>query len=188
MGRGYAALCACRLMADHPHENLRIFNRGISGHRVPDLAERWTVDTLALKPDVVSLLIGVNDLWHKMDGRYDGSVDDFALGYTGLLERTAAALPNARLVLCEPFVLRCGAVSDRWFPEFDHRRAVVAALATRFETDFVPFQQVFDTALAGGSAPDYWATDGVHPTPAGHQLMADAWLRVVVGSAPAEQH
>jgi lysophospholipase L1-like esterase len=183
LGCGYAYLVTCRLLGDAPAAGLRAFNRGISGHRVPDLLERWPRDTLALAPDVLSLLIGVNDLWHKLGGRYDGSVRDFELGYRSLLEGTRRALPRARLLLCEPFVLRCGAVDARWFPEMDERRAVVPRLAREFGASLVPFQSVLDDAVGRGFAPEQLAADGVHPTLAGHQLLADAWLEVLGAAA-----
>lgn len=179
MGRGYAYLAMCRLLADRPGSGLAVYNRGISGDRVPDLSERWGTDCVALQPDVLSILIGVNDLWHKMEGRSSGTVAQYESGYAELLEQTRRALPRTRLVLCEPFALRCGAVTERWFPEFDERRAVAARLAQRSGAAFVPFQDVFDRALRAGSTPEYWAADGVHPTPQGHQLMADAWLASV---------
>ena len=179
MGRGYAYLAMCRLLADSPARALAVYNRGISGNRVPDLRARWDADCVGLQPDVLSILIGVNDLWHKMEGRSSGTVAQYESGYAELLEQTRRALPQTRLVLCEPFALRCGAVTERWFPEFDERRAVAARLAQRSGAAFVPFQDVFDRALRAGSTPEYWAADGVHPTPQGHQLMADAWLASV---------
>jgi lysophospholipase L1-like esterase len=118
----------------------------------------------------------VNDIWHKMDGRYAGSVADYEQGFGGLLAQTRQALPRAHLVIGEPFALRCGAVTERWFPEFDQRRAAAARVAREAGATFVPFQAIFDRAISNGSGPEWWATDGVHPTPAGHQLMAEAWL------------
>lgn len=178
MGNGYAYLAMSRLLADRPELELKVYNRGISGNRVPDLRGRWTSDCLDLEPDVLSILIGVNDQWHKLDGRYAGTVQDYEVGYRELLETTRRARPGMAIVICEPFVLRCGAVTDRWFPEFAERRAVAGSLARELDLPLVPFQLIFDRANAR-AAPEYWAADGVHPTPAGHQLMADAWLDVV---------
>jgi lysophospholipase L1-like esterase len=179
LGRGYAYLAAARLLADQPRQGLMIWNRGISGNRVPDLLARWQTDCIDLQPDLVSILIGVNDLWHKFDGRYTGSVADYEQGYRELIEQTQQAAPQAQLVLCEPFVLRCGVVTAKWFPEFDQRREVAGKLAREYRTLFVPFQSSLDRALADDSPPSYWTADGVHPTAAGHQLLADAWLGAV---------
>ncbi|MCP3915613.1 MAG: SGNH/GDSL hydrolase family protein [bacterium] len=177
LGRGYAMLAAARLLADHPSRKLKVHNRGISGNKVPDLEARWEADCIELKPDLVSILIGVNDIWHKLNGRYDGTVAGYEEELHRLLDRTRSALPKVTLVLCDPFVLRCGAIDDKWFPEFDERRAAAARQAKVFDVLWVPFQEMFDE-LAKDGEPAYWAGDGVHPTLAGHQKMADAWVRV----------
>lgn len=178
LGSGYAFLLACHLLAQHPAANLKIYNRGISGNKVYQLAERWDKDCIALKPSVVSILIGVNDIWHTLNGNYQGTVEIYERDYRALLERTQRELPGVRLVICEPFVLRCGAVNDKWFPEFDHYRAAARRVATDFHAVFVPFQSMFDQA-AQEAAPAYWAADGVHPTLAGAYRMARAWLDAV---------
>ena len=175
LGRGYPSPIAGGLLADHPKLGLQIYNRGISGHKVPDLDGRWDKDTLDLNPAVLSILIGVNDIWHKLNGKYDGTPEVYRDGFTALLKRTKSALPKVQLVICEPFVLRCGAVKDNWFPEFEERRAFAEEVAKNAGTIWVPFQKMFDAAVAAGTEPAYWAADGVHPTQAGHALMAKTW-------------
>ena len=178
LGGGYAFFIAAQLLAAQRDPELKIYNRGISGHKVFQLAERWDKDCLALKPDVVSILIGVNDIWHKLNGRYDGTIEIYERDYRALLERTTRELPGVKLVVCEPFVLRCGAVNEKWFPDFDGYRAAARKVATAFDAVFVPFQSMFDEATED-APPAYWAGDGVHPTIAGAQLMAQAWLDAV---------
>jgi lysophospholipase L1-like esterase len=177
-GRGYPYLISAYLLATHPEADLQCYNRGISGNKVPDLEARWQKDTMDLKPDVLSILIGVNDIWHKLGGRYNGTVDDYEQGFTKLLQWTKKELPGTKLVICEPFVLRCGAVNDTWFPEFDQRRAAAKRVADAADTIWVPFQSMFDDAVKLAK-PEYWARDGVHPTMAGHALMARFWLEKV---------
>jgi len=178
LGRGYACLLAGALLADHPDARLQVYNRGISGNKVPDLAARWKEDTVELKPTILSILIGVNDIWHKLNGRYEGTVEDYQTGYRELLKGTLKELPGVRIVICEPFVLRCGAVHEGWFPEFDERRAVARRLAEEMGFCFVPFQSMFDEATKH-APPAYWAADGVHPSLAGHALMAKRWREVM---------
>ena len=178
LGMGYPMMIAGGLMRDHPTSKLKIYNRGISGNKVPDLDARWQEDCIDLKPAIVSILIGVNDIWHKLNGRYDGTVQVYETGLRKLLARTAEALPQTRIVICEPFVLRCGAVNDSWFPEFDQRRAACKKVAQTLSLDFVPFQTMFDEATTD-VPPNYWAADGVHPTMAGHALMAQKWREIV---------
>ncbi|QNN21895.1 SGNH/GDSL hydrolase family protein [Planctomycetales bacterium ZRK34] len=178
LGHGYPMMLGTQLLGIHPYKKLQVYNRGISGHKVPDLAKRWQKDTIDLKPSLLSILIGVNDIWHKLGGRYNGTVEDYDTGFTQLLADTKAALPDVRLVVCEPFVLKTGAVNDSWFPEFDQRRAVAKKVAEAAGATWVPWQSVFDEAAK--HAPDkHWLGDGVHPTTAGHALMAATWLDAV---------
>jgi lysophospholipase L1-like esterase len=175
-GRGYAAMVAAHLLDRCADLDLVCYNRGVAGNRVSHLRARWDADCLALKPDVLSVLIGVNDMYHKMDNRYDGTVVDYEREYRLLVDETRRALPGITLVLGEPFVLPVGAVTARWFPEFDERRAAARRVAERFGAIWVPYQGVFDEAVTEEKPAAFWTSDGVHPTPAGHALMAGAWL------------
>jgi lysophospholipase L1-like esterase len=182
LGSGYAWLAAAPLLVDRPSAGLKIFNRGISGHKVFQLAERWQADCLDLKPDVLSILIGVNDIWHKLDGKYEGTLEIYERDYRALLERTRKALPKVKVVVCEPFVLRCGAVNEKWFPEFDHYRAAARRVAQTYAAAFVPFQTMFDEAIKY-APPEHWAKDGVHPSAPGASLMAQTWLGIISGKS-----
>lgn len=182
LGTGYPHHLAAYLLMRQAGRGLKIHNRGISGNKVPDLDARWQADCVDLRPDVLSILIGVNDIWHARNGNYDGTVATYESGYAALLARTREALPDTKLVVCEPFVLRCGAVKDDWFPEFDERRAAAKRVAEGAGATWVPFQSTFDEAVGRGTEPSYWAGDGVHPSVAGHGLMAAAWLRAVAES------
>lgn len=178
LGKGYAWMAGSHLLVDYPDAGLKVFNRGISGHKVYQLAERWDADCLDLKPNILSILIGVNDIWHKLNGKYDGTVETYEKDYRALLQRTKTALPDVKLVICEPFVLKCGAVNDSWFPEFDAFRAAAKKVAAEFQAVFVPFQGAFDRAVAY-APPEHWAADGVHPSPYGAALMAHEWILAV---------
>jgi lysophospholipase L1-like esterase len=178
LGKGYAWLAAAQLLLDRSGDNLKIFNRGVSGNKVFQLADRWQEDCLNLKPNVLSILIGVNDIWHKLNGQYDGTVEKYQTDYAALLKRTRDALPEVRLVICEPFVLRTGAVTDKWFPEFDAYRAAARSVAKEAGATFVPFHEMFEAA-SQLAPPERWAKDGVHPDPDGAALMAHAWLKAV---------
>lgn len=176
MGAGYAWMAASHLLVERPADGLKAFNRGISGNKVFQLAERWDADCLALRPDVVSILIGVNDLWHRRNGDYDGNLETYQADYRRLLERTKDALPAVKLVLAEPFVLMCGAVDASFREELAGFQETVRDLARDFSARLVRYQAAFDAAV--GLAPaDHWAADGVHPSPFGAALMAHAWLR-----------
>jgi len=181
LGGGYALLAAADLLNTFPTKNLTIYNKGISGNKVYQLAERWQTDCLDLNPAVLSILIGVNDYWHKHNGNYDGTVEIYEKDFKALLKRTREALPETKLVICEPFaVLGCKAVDGTWFPEFDKYRDVALKLSGEFDTIFIPYQSIFAKA-SKVAPPTYWTADGVHPTIAGAQLMAEAWMKYVFG-------
>jgi lysophospholipase L1-like esterase len=179
LGSGYPMLAGAALLNKYEALNLKVYNKGISGNKVYQLAERWDKDCLELKPDVLSILIGVNDLWHKLNGTYNGTIDIYRNDYIALLERTMKALPNLKLIICEPFAVNgVKAVDDKWYPEFYEYQKAAREIAKQFRATFIPFQSIFDEAQkrAPGS---YWTGDGVHPTLAGAQLMAKAWMKAI---------
>ncbi|MFA7184261.1 MAG: SGNH/GDSL hydrolase family protein, partial [Victivallales bacterium] len=170
LGAGYPALTAARLLADHPDKNIQVYNRGISGNRVVDLYARWKIDALNLKPDVLSILIGVNDTWHTFSSDNGVEVERYGRIYDEILTWTQNVLPQIKVVLCEPFVLEFGAVSAEWLEEIEARRKIVKELAEEFNFKFVPIQSILNEAVKK-APPKYWLWDGVHPSLAGHQLI-----------------
>lgn len=178
LGTGYAWFAASQLLVDRPDDGLKFYNRGFSGNKVYQLAERWQTDCLDLKPDVLSVLIGVNDYWHLVKHGYDGTLEKYEGDFKALLTQTQTALPSVKLVVCEPFVLKVGAVDDSWFPAFDGYRAAAKRVAKSVGAVFVPFQTMFERAVKI-APPERWAADGVHPTDDGAALMAHWWLRAV---------
>ncbi|MDR1723258.1 MAG: SGNH/GDSL hydrolase family protein [Tannerella sp.] len=178
LGMGYTLFTATAIMSKHADIQPKIYNRGISGNKVFQLRERWEVDTLAFMPDVLSILIGVNDYWHTLSGGYKGTVEVYENDLRDLLKYTKEKLPAVQLVLCEPFALRGGsAINDvAWFPMFNDYRVALKKLATEFDAVFVPFQAAFDEAVKV-APPTYWSGDGVHPDLPGRQLMAETWLK-----------
>ncbi len=182
LGQGYPFLASCQLLSKYPEKGLQLYNRGISGNKVFELADRWDTDCLSLKPNVLSILIGVNDFWHTIGLGYKGTIDIYRDDYKKLLTRTRQALPNVKLIIGEPFSVKGMSAIDnnRWYPAFDAYRQAARELATEFDATFIPYQSIFDKALE--TAPGiYWTNDGVHPSTAGASLMANAWLQVVKG-------
>lgn len=179
LGTGYAMLASSQLLQEHAGKDLKIANRGISGNKVYQLAERWEQDCLALKPSVLSILIGVNDFWHMLNGKYDGTVETYRKDLNALLERTKENLPDVKLIIGEPFaVTGTAAVNEKWFPRFDEYRAAAKEIAGKFNAVFIPYQSIFEKAAKTAPAV-YWTHDGVHPSLAGSKLMADAWMKSI---------
>lgn len=183
LGTGYAFITASELLYRFGDKDLKIYNKGISGNKVYQLAERWDADCLELKPNVLSILIGVNDFWHTLTNNYQGTIKTYHDDFQSLLERTMKQLPDVQLVIGEPFaVTGIKAVNEKWYPEFDKYREAARSMAEKFKAVFIPYQSVFDEAqkIAPGA---YWTFDGVHPTLAGANLMAHAWWKAVIGEA-----
>ncbi len=176
LGSGYPFLIGARILADHLGEGYQIYNRGVSGNRVVDLYARWKIDALNLRPDIISILIGVNDTWHEFERQNGVEVERYAKFYRMLIEWTLEKLPEVKLVICEPFVLNFGAVNDDWLGEMAARGKVARELAREYKQIFVPFQSVLNKAVERGGDPALLLADGVHPTMTGHQVLADAWL------------
>lgn len=177
LGTGYAMMAAAWFSACHPEKNVTFLNRGISGNRVKDLRTRWQDDCLNLRPTWVSILIGINDCWRRYDSNDPTSAENFESDYRTILENVRQEL-NANLILCEPFVLPHPADRENWREDLDPKIAVVRKLAREFKAIFVPL----DGAFAQASTlrpPSFWAGDGVHPSAAGHALIAQNWLKAV---------
>ena len=176
LGSGYAALLAAEIYGDQPEKDWRIFNRGISGNRVVDLYARWKKDALVLRPDVLSILIGVNDTWHEYNNQNGVEVPRYDEFLRRLLSWSLETLPELKIVLLEPFVLPFGVVGEAWPAEIAERGEVVRKAAEDFGAVFVPLQDKF-TEAAKKYGMEYWLRDGVHPTYAGHRLIAKEWMK-----------
>jgi acyl-CoA thioesterase-1 len=174
LGFGYAALTAAHLQARLASPQLKIYNRGIGGNRVCDLLGRFDADLLALKPTVVSILIGINDTWRRYDSNNATEAKAFERDYRALLEKIALHL-EARVVLLEPFLLHVPDDRYAWREDLNPKIDVTRKLAVEFGAELLPLDGLF--AQAATQAPAvYWADDGVHPTAAGHALIAETWL------------
>lgn len=175
MGTGYVLQIVGHLLGQHPERRYRCYNRGISGHKVFQLDDRWEEDALMLQPDVLSILIGVNDYWHVLDFNYDGTAAIYEHDFRQLLDRTREALPDIRLIIGEPFAVAGGTAIDERWNDFTAYQQAAKKIAADYEAVFIPYQSVFDEALKVAPA-SYWCPDGVHPSIAGAKLMANAWL------------
>lgn len=177
-GFGYPLLVSAQLGFECP-DAYRFLNRGISGNRVVDLYARIKRDFINLRPDVVSILIGVNDVWHEIGDRNGVAAEKFERVYSMLLEEILQAAPETRFLILEPFVTH-GHATDGVWDEFSTQVPLRAAAAKRvaeaFSQTFVPLQSVFDKAQTLAPA-THWTADGVHPTAFGHELIAREWVK-----------
>lgn len=177
LGNGYPLLIDSLFGMKFPELNVTFLNRGISGNRVVDLNNRWQEDCLDLKPDWVSIYIGINDTWRRYDSGDPTSTEDYKAGYRKLIERTKEAL-DAKLILVEPFVLPHPEDRRAWREDLDPKITAVRELSVEYGALLVPLDGLFAAASVQREAA-FWAPDGVHPSPAGHGLIAKAWLETM---------
>ena len=180
-GKGYVNLLKSQILHDQPDCDLFVYNLGISGNRVVDLYARWKEDCYNLAPNVVSILIGVNDVWSEYRRASGVEADKFRFVYDLLLAETKERLGDIALVLMEPFYLPAGdvpAMISSWEHDMPIRQGIVKDLAKAHGAIFVPLQAAFDKAT-NLAPPEHWLHDGVHPTEAGHWLIAQTWLQAV---------
>ncbi len=177
LGGGYAGMVASRFSAAFPTKGVRFLNRGVSGNRAVDLQARWDEDCLALKPDWVSIMIGINDTWRSFDSNDPTGTAEYEAACRNILTRTHDEL-GAKLILLEPFLLPVPEDRLLWREDLDPKIQALRGLSREFDAVYVPLDGLF-AAAATRRDPAFWAPDGVHPTAAGHALIADAWLNAV---------
>lgn len=177
LGNGYATVVASNLAVSHPGE-YEFLNRGISGNRIVDVYARIKRDIINLKPDYMSLLIGVNDVWHEFELQNGVDTEKFEKIYEMLITEIKEALPDIKIMILEPFVLEGIATAEKlndFRREVAEKAAVSKKIAEKFALPFIPLQKDFNEALE--HAPEgYWSADGVHPTAMGHGIIAKKWI------------
>jgi lysophospholipase L1-like esterase len=176
MGVGFPYLCSAHLQERFPRMGLKFTNQGISGNRICDLESRLANDVLPAKPTVVSLLIGVNDTWHQFSHGKPSPLPEFAVSYRRVLDSLKAA--HARLVIMEPFLLHTTPNLAIMRDDLNQRITIVRDLARQLAALYIPLDGMFQAA-ATTTPMQYWASDGIHPTPAGRALIANAWIDAV---------
>jgi len=177
LGNGYANMAASLFTAMYPEKNVRFLNRGIGGNRVPDLQARWQTDCIDLKPDWVSIMIGINDTWRGFDSNDPTATEAYEEGYRDILTQTRDKL-GANLVIIEPFLLPTPPDRLEWRVDLDPKIQAARRLAREFDAIYVPMDGIFAAATVHRD-PAFWAIDGVHPSQPGFALITHAWLKAV---------
>lgn len=177
-GFGYPLLVKAELSFEEP-QSYEFFNRGISGNRVVDLYSRIKNDIINLKPDIMSILIGVNDVWHEIMEQNGVENEKYFKIYSMMIEEIKEAIPDIKIMILEPFVLKGTATEENWeeFRTETLKRAQKAKeVAQKYNLKFIPLQEKFDK-LAESTPTSYWLYDGVHPTSAGHEFLKREWIK-----------
>lgn len=184
LGLGYPYFVSAQMGCEHPDE-YTFWNRGISGNRIVDVYARIKADILNLKPDYMSILIGVNDVWHEIEVQNGVSDEKFEKFYCMLIEEILEELPDIKIMIMEPFVLEASATSstpdqpERWstFNAGVRAKAAIARrVAEKYNLAFMELQDKLDKLCETAPA-SYWLGDGVHPTHIGHHFLKNEWLK-----------
>lgn len=179
VGVGYPLLVKASLGFKKPGK-YEFVNRGISGNRVVDVYARIKNDIINIKPDVISMLIGVNDVWHEFEESPNGvDADKYFKIYDMLIEEVKFALPNVKIMIMEPFVLKGSATEEKWDgfnTEVKKRAEMAKKIAEKYNLPYIELQNGFDE-LSKNIEGSYWLADGVHPTAMGHEYIKNEWLK-----------
>lgn len=182
LGAGYVRRVA--EMAAMTEPGIKVVNTGVSGDRTTDLLARWDADVIERKPDVLTIMIGVNDMWRRYDAGLPMSADEFAANYSTLLDRSIAELNLRRIVIMEPFLVPLTDEQVGWISEdLEAKIEVARDLATRYSATLIRLHDIFTVRAAAEGAASV-IDDGVHPSAGGHELIAQSWWSSVVPSLP----
>lgn len=184
-GSGYMYLCATFFQSKFPENDYQFFNRGISGNKLEDLEKRWEEDVIQIKPDVLSILIGTNDVNWSLKNHKSFNLEQWELRYRALIDRSLRANPKLKIILCAPFTAKTGKLKSS--EDYDIRKQMIEKCATSirkiakdYKAIFIPFNELFaflqGKEVVSPESP-YWIWDGIHPTPAGHAKMAEMWIK-----------
>ncbi|WP_035618581.1 SGNH/GDSL hydrolase family protein [Lacticigenium naphthae] len=178
LGKGYPLLVGSELFRKYPDYHFSFINRGVGGNKIRDLVDRWEVDCLNLKPDIVSILIGINDTWHNIDSDIFGTeaeFENFESDYRFLLKQVLQRT-DARVILIDPFVLAYPKDRSSWRKDLDPRIQIVRKMAREYQTDYIPLDALLNKTGLSYGFKFLTGEDGVHPTLAGHSFIAQEWL------------
>ncbi len=180
LGTGYVMMASNWFSAKYPEMRVTFLNRGVSGNRVKDLRMRWKEDCLKLKPNIVSILIGVNDTIGKYFWGRPTYIEDYKNDYRVILQQTSGTL-GAKIILLEPFLLKVAENEPELREDMNLVIEATRELSKEFDTYLVPLDRIFQNAT-NKREPAFWSADGIHPSSAGHALIAQSWLRTMIGN------
>ncbi len=179
LGEGYAKKVAEAVGILYPKTEIEFINRGISGNRVGDLFDRYEEDILAIKPDIISILIGINDTWRRYDSNDETLPVDFKHIYNTLLSDIKRDLPDTKIIIMEPFLLNSVPERILWREDLDPKIGIVRELARKYADAYIATDGLLLQYIVSGYTDEEIAADSVHPTDIGHALIAREYLKVL---------
>lgn len=178
MGNGYPRFASAMIQDSFPDTEFEFVNLGISGNRTEHLVERLEADFMEIQPDIVSILIGVNDVWHHYAFEYVETTDEqFEANYRKVLDNLKSRT-NARILMIQPFLLETVDPAKQVLcEELAHKQAIVKRLADEYADAYLPLDEILHAE--DEEEPAYYAADGVHPTPDGACYIGEAYLGAI---------
>ncbi|MGF7143252.1 lysophospholipase L1-like esterase [Anaerotaenia torta] len=178
LGGGYAGVVASLYRTLFPQAKVSFINKGISGNRVKDLLARYEEDFRSIRPDYLSILIGINDTWRRYDNNDPTSSEEFEDTYRELLTKLRRDLPDCKLIMIEPFLLNSLPDRAAWREDLDPKIHVIRKLAKEFADYYIPMDGIFAKAEVEEYTCKELAEDGVHPSETGHRIIAEEYLKL----------
>lgn len=177
LGEGYVYMINEYIKKEMADLNISVVNRGIAGNKSTDLQARWKEDCLDIESNVLSLYVGVNDIWHRFsnslelpDGEYDKAMHD-------LIDRYKEKYPESRIIVMSPFLMSKDDPAKTWSDSVNKYIGIAEEIAKEYKADFINMQELLDSQNKPALE---LTTDGVHPTEIGHKIIADKWIEIML--------
>ena len=177
MGNGYPKYASQLIRAAHPEADLEFINLGISGNRTGQLFDRLYPDAIELRPDVISILIGINDIWHRYTSNITTTDAQISANYRAILERIKKET-DAKIIILAPYALD-GDRADPLHGDLVSVLQIVRELADEFADAYIPLDEKFEEALASQPEPLYYSDDGVHPNQNGAAFIGKLYAEAI---------
>ena len=178
MGNGYPKYTSAMIAEAFPDTEIEFINFGIGGNRTCQLFDRLYADGIAFEPEIISILIGINDIWHRHGGsRIETTDEQIATNYRAILTRLRKQT-NAKIVMLSPYLLDSEDKED-WRPELDRILPIIRSLADEFADAYVPLDELFEEALKTQPEPKYYSPDGVHPNENGARFIGKHYFEAI---------
>ncbi|WP_039920240.1 SGNH/GDSL hydrolase family protein [Sulfurimonas gotlandica] len=182
LGHGYVYIIASYLSLNYHFKNYSFINRGVAQDKIEDISKRWQKDALSLKPDTLSILAGINNIGSIVNDNGTTDLIKFRDIYIELLNDFKKEMPGSSIIICEPFSLPVDKRMKNWTKRkevLNETHDILKEISSDLDIQYIELQSVFEEA-SKLKPYEYWLYDGVHPSPAGHALIAKTWIKEVL--------
>lgn len=176
LGNGYCNIIG-KYIGENYGEEITVLNKGIYGDTTTKLKKRWEGDTIKNNPDILSLLIGINDSWRRYDRGLLTTKEKFYENYDYLLKSVKKKNSEIKFIIMSPFLIPINSKQEKWFEDLNPKIEIVKELAEKYDAIYIPLQEIFEEIILGGMDRKELTKDGVHPTTKGHEIIAKAWIQ-----------